>query len=494
MSPRTHRTVGAILGLALVAALAFGSPSAVAAPRDPVRADVTGNGTADLVVGAWPQTDREPGYLFLRDFRTGTRGQYPGERQQGPDYASLGEHVAHCDLDDDRYADVVSSLGSRREGQSKGQWGIQALYGAQDGRLQAGARITQASPRPPSFGDIACGDVNNDGVDEVAIGLPELSPRGRTGAGGVWLYPGTGLGPGRDRVTVNQEWPGLIGISERGDSFGSSVAFADLDDDGYDDLVTGAGRENPYYDHDDCSSFCGSVSIVFGSKSGLSRRTWLLDGRRVGVTGAFGGNLAVGDINGDGTDDIAVSATDHYAREVNAGAVAVVLGAPRTRIKVDQLVNQADSDVPGPYAAENGFGGRLAVGDVNGDGRDDVVVGVPRQRVGGKSAAGAIIVLPGTRTGVSRVRAQLITLKSAGVPGDPRTDDRWPNALAVLDTSGDGRAEIHASLVESPGGSVYRIPGSKAGADTRRTGRLGQPDVRPGGPIPGLVFGRSLVR
>lgn len=494
MTLRLRRLTGTAVALALAGGLAVATPG-VAAPRGPVKADVTGNGVSDLVVGTFDGAHYDPDYVFFRDFKNGRRGQSPAVTQDGPDIDSLGSTLAHCNTDGDRYADVVSSLWRTREGRRGGQWGIQVLRGGgPDLGFEPGASITQAQTRssPRDLGGIACGDVNGDGIDEIAVGRPYETVRGRGEAGVVWVYPGTGTGPSAAKRTVTQEWPGLVGASEYRDEFGAAVAFADLDDDGYDDLVVGAPKENAWYDHDDCRFYCGAVSVIFGSKAGLSKRTRLFDGHKLGVYGSFGSELAIGDINGDGRDDIVVSVPRHFVPVVRPGAFAVILGAPRTKLRINQVVNQADPGIPGTAETGNNFGVDLAVGDVNGDSRDDVVT-TSVQTVGGKPS-GAVFVLPGARSGVSRLRAQRTTLRSPGVPGDPLEGDRLGGRVTALDTSGDGRAEIYVTGSLKGSKVFYRFTGSGSGANPRGTGVVTWPEILPDQTVLTVRYAAALVR
>lgn len=105
--------------------------------------------------------------------------------------------------------------------------------------------------------------------------------------------------------------------------------------------------------------------------------------------------------------------------------------------------------------AGDGFGGALAASDFDGDGRDELAIGVPNDSVSGRSQAGAVHVLRGRPAGLSAVADQLWTLDSRGIKGFAGSGFHFGAALAAGDTSRNGRDELAIGL---PGGRMAGRP------------------------------------
>lgn len=224
---------------------------------------------------------------------------------------------------------------------------------------------------------------------------------------------------------------------QAGARFGSALATADVNGDGFGDLVVGA----PLYDdqfHDE-----GRVSVYLGSASGLATTpAWVRHGRQTGAhLGAVVVNL--GDVNGDGIDDIAFSAPEYDVRlnkwnpypfgsigvsgryAPNEGRVVVYLGSASG---LGLLPNRI---LDGLEFREH-FGTALAgVGDVNGDGYDDLLAGSP----GKASGLGGALLFSGSASGVSSVPSWI------GLAGTSGSGYGREVARAG-DTNGDGFADF----------------------------------------------------
>jgi len=221
---------------------------------------------------------------------------------------------------------------------------------------------------------MAQGDFNGDGFIDLAVGAPHEN--GAKGA--VRVYSGGPRGFARGVWWTQTEVQGGAD-AEPGDLFGAALAGGDFNGDGYDDLAVGSPGEN---------ADAGHVSMIYGSADGLHASTAWFQGetryRRAGAVhdmnteagDLFGAALAVGDVNGDGFDDLVAGAPG----EDGVGWIQVFRGTSYGLHDVGWLYGQSHttgaSDV---VARETGdrFGSALAVGDVDGDGRDDVVVGAP---------------------------------------------------------------------------------------------------------------------
>src|SRR5262249_11258138 len=149
--------------------------------------------------------------------------------------------------------------------------------------------------------------------------------------------------------------------------------------------------------------------------------------------------LASGDFNGDGFDDLAIGVpTQDVGMAVSAGAVCVLYGSPAGLTDVgNQLWSQ---DSPGVLDAAEGsdsFGPSLTTGDFDGDGFDDLAIGVEGEDLGAIDAAGAVNVLYGTASGLSDVGNQFWTQDSPGILGAAESAELFGSILASGDFNGD---------------------------------------------------------
>lgn len=176
----------------------------------------------------------------------------------------------------------------------------------------------------------------------------------------------------------------------------------------------------------------------------------------------FGAALAVGDFDGDGHDEVAVGAPGDVRGKGSVTVFDRPCDAPAGR-----RITQAGA-TPGKNEADDRFGTALAAGDFDGDGIEDLAIGVPGEDFGARVDAGAVVVLYGGATGLSDVGARLLSQRGA-TPGTAQAGDRFGEALAAGDFDGDGRDDL---LVGSPGedvagrtdaGAFYVFTGSPAG-------------------------------
>jgi len=149
----------------------------------------------------------------------------------------------------------------------------------------------------------------------------------------------------------------------------------------------------------------------------------------------FGNSLASGNFNGDGYDDLAIADLDEIdtaTKGLHAGAVWIFYGGPDgLQISTVQHFNQSSAGVPGSSEEDDYFGGALAAGDITGDGRDDLAIGLPNEAVGSIKAAGGVIVLKGSASGIVSTGALWIDQGTSGVPGSPETDDNFGWAMTI---------------------------------------------------------------
>jgi hypothetical protein len=315
------------------------------------------------------------------------------------------------------------------------------------------------------------GDFNGDGFSDLAIGVPGETISGiRCGAVNVLYGSASFL-----TSTGNQRWhqsvTGVPGSIESGDGFGFALAVGDFDGDGFDDLAIGVSEEDV-----GTIQSAGAVNVLYGSASGLGTaraQLWTQTSSGAGVSETadrFGLSLAAGDFDGDGRDDLAIGVPfEDVGSAVGAGAVNVLYG---TANGLSTLGSQdwTENSISGT-AADTGdqFGRALAVGDFDGDGRDDLAVGAPGETLLGQASAGAVIVMRGGSNGLVATGAQLWSQNATGIAGAGEAGDRFGYSLTAGDFNGDGYDDLAAGVpFEDVGGgtdagAVNVVYGSAAG-------------------------------
>jgi hypothetical protein len=173
--------------------------------------------------------------------------------------------------------------------------------------------------------------------------------------------------------------------------------------------------------------------------------------------------LATGDFDGDGFADIAAGAADDSGRAHSH--LVVFKGDDSVSMSDSTLVNQETEGVPGTTALGDKFGTSLSAGDVNGDGKADLAVGVPGRTVSSKARAGEAIVLYGSASGLTGTGSQAVSQSTSGVAGTAETDDAFGTGVSLLDVTGDGHADLiaGASGENSLDGAVSVLAGGAAG-------------------------------
>ena len=225
--------------------------------------------------------------------------------------------------------------------------------------------------------------------------------------------------------------------------------------DGFGDILIGADGAG--------SSNQGEAYLVFGNATGGSFNLSALNGTNglkfVGVDSNSGAGYAVdlaGDINGDGVNDFIIGA--RYSNSGNEGRTFVVFGGSANLNALDALDTPTGAVFLSSLNGTNGFtingeaeqdrsGQSVArLGDVNGDGVDDLIVGAPRHNANGYSYAGAAYVVFGKPSGQSFAAtlnpATLDGTNGFAIDGVSASDQAGYSVSSAGDVNGDGVADI----------------------------------------------------
>ncbi|MFF0142274.1 FG-GAP and VCBS repeat-containing protein [Streptomyces sp. NPDC005227] len=466
----------------------------------------------------------------------------------------------------------------------------------------AAAALTAAGLALPLAGSAAAAttprfDFNGDGYADIAVGMPDATVDGKAKAGYISVIYGGPQSPSQSTGVISQAEAGIPGTPEAGDRFGSSVAPVDVNGDGVFELVVGASGESLTSDQlkdegtitvldgsgwnvkgttvargsGEFSSIGrtvaagdydgdGDIDLAYGENSEesgslrfrpgpltadpvttTSLRRYSMGGvTRDLATGDFdgdgrddlaatwqgledsstfitrwddpakpaqwyadadrGSSLAVADFDRDGTDDLAVglvqpnpeSETTHCEDRLG-GAVLLLKGSKTENFGTEsECFTQSNPEVGGAAEEGDDFGAALAAGDLNGDGRPELVVGVPGEDVGTVKDAGGYVTMNGTEHGLygGLARSQSTT----NMPGTAEAGDRFGGQVAVGDYNRDG---LWDTAVSAPGenagetrsGGVWFVPSS-----TEETYPLGK-SLTPFGfalPLGAIKYGEVL--
>jgi hypothetical protein len=334
------------------------------------------------------------------------------------------------------------------------QRALTALGSASTG-ADVASRTIRGATRGERFGAaVAAADVDGDGISDIVVGAPSWDAEGRIACGRVYVFKGGAVEPpdrAEDAADVT------ISGNVSGDCLGSSIVAGFLDDDALADIIVSApGASGPD------GRGAGAVYVITGATLAQTAgqvapsdvATAVVQGERAGD--ALIG-LALADTNGDGTDEAilgACQADGPTSTRVDVGKVYLLA---RERLEGQTMLGPSATIAVGPKP--RGLLGRsIAVGDVDSDGCDDVVVSAYTSR--GQSekedASGEAFLIFGKKAGFTAA----LDLSTASVPTF-RSRSRWDLlGLPVLcaDVSGDGTADIiiAAQFSDSPRGSRRR--------------------------------------
>ena len=274
------------------------------------------------------------------------------------------------------------------------------------------------------------GDFDGDGAEELVAGMP-----GEAGGSGAVVVLPTGSRAG---AMWTQASPGVQDAPEAGDGFGSALAAGDFDADGFDDLAIGAPGEN---------AGAGIVHVLRGSAAGLTAtEAKALSQATAGFSGnpapgdRLGAALVAGRFDAGGSEDLAIGVPgDRPGSLAGAGAVHVWDSA-RT-----STFHRSTASLEGEAGTDYGFGTALATGDLGGDGRDDLAIGVPYD------GPGAVNVLFGGDAGLTAAGDVLWSQDARGVPDAGEAGDRFGAALAVGGLGGGLRDDL---AIGAPGEAI----------------------------------------
>ncbi len=486
-----------------------------------VTADFNGDGFEDMAVGA-PGAN-QVSVIFGSNTGLLPQGKVGVPARQSLNGAALnrvangafGQTLAAGDFDNDGFGDLAIGEPNFNNGLVgvSNTGGVHVLYGSRSG-LSVGSSqfwnqnspgIEGVSEGNEQFGfALAVGDFDGDTFDDLAVGAPgeQIIPGnigalalGNRGAVNV-IYGGSGGLTSAGNKFFSQSTSGIPGDPDIGDNFGWSLASADFNKDGRDDLAIGIPGERV-----SLRDAAGEVLVLFGSSGpGLTttgNQVWNLSSSRLdgnpSINDYFGSSLAAGDFNNDNSADLAIGITGRkISGENKAGEVRILLGSSSGLKKAGhQILSQDSPGVEGAAERDDEFGTTMTANDFNADGRDDLVVGVPKEDIGLLASAGAVHVFFGNSVGVDAVNDRLFFQNQAPLADTAEASDAVGAAVGSGDFNGDGRADL---VIGAPGenghGIVQVINGAATGFAT--TSSTYSPNAVAGTNTSGFQFGSGL--
>ncbi len=286
------------------------------------------------------------------------------------------------------------------------------------------------------------GDFDGDGSGDLLVGA-----RGDDGAGwergAVWVLLLNGDGTVKSQHRISDNGGGFAGALDDEDYFGISVAsLGDLDGDAVGDIAVGAFRD------DDGGLNRGAVWVLFLNADATVKGHRKISGTAGNFSGAlddgdaFGISVAtLGDLDGDGTTDLAVGAALDDDGGANRGAIWLLFLNPDGTVKSHQKISSTVGGFGGALDDGDQLSAVTSVGDCDGDGTTDLAVGAGLDDDGGVNR-GAIWLLFLNPGGTVKSH-QKISSTEGGFSGPLHDDDYFGSSLASLgDFSGDGTVDI----------------------------------------------------
>ncbi|ETD86608.1 FG-GAP repeat protein [Rhodobacter capsulatus] len=413
------------------------------------------------------------------------------------------------DLNGDGHDDLmIGAIGDDRGGAETGAvWVIFGSAGGATGPIDLDALtpaqgvVIRGPEAEARFGAslAAAGDVNGDGIDDIVIGAPR-SDAGATDGGAAWVVFGApDIGAGGPVDLAESPASRALRISGGGeaDLAGSSVAAAgDLDGDGLADLLIGVPRA------DAGGTDSGAVWLIRGSaelsRLGQIALTALPAGLGQAIIGPADWDLLglavsqAGDLNGDGLGDLILAAPGRDvagagATGEDAGTAWVIFGSAdpdRGPIDLSALTPGTGFALTGPGDGALAGWSVAALGDINGDGIDDIAIGAPYAQGTAPWSGGAWVVF-GRDTGAGATPfgtldlAALNPSEGFAITGAGSNDALGWAVSAAGDVNGDGLGDL---VLGAPGrdggtGAAWVIFGRNVAAGATPFGTLDLADL-----------------
>ncbi len=376
------------------------------------------------------------------------------------------------------------------------------------------------------------GDVDGDGFDDYAVGMPSADVAGSDDAGIVYVFLGHAGALAPTPTAINLAGASFRITGRGSEMLGYTIAGNDVNGDGLSDIAIGAPMAGA-----PSKSGGGAVYVIFGRTTPQDVSTNVLSfpgytnaptnpaapsplGSRYDgfmVDGHMGMSLAaLPDVNGDGYRDLVVGAPDAALHRPGGGGVAVLYGKP---LGVHMTLNDLWSDgypyffhVDFPAIDDQHIGASVAsVGDMTGDGQPDIAIGAPQADPNGRANAGSVWIISARLPAISPICTgmqmddtcpwirldRLSAAQGYRIDGAAPGDGIGTSVAGIGDQNGDGIRDLAIGATSaSPNGrtgagQIIVVPG-QSNAVTRDLAVIA-PLQRIDGPAAGAGLGASLA-
>jgi len=463
-----HREVNACAAIISALTLGFASAASLAAPGS----DFNGDGRDDLAVGVYFESIGGAIHCGAVNvlYGSGTGLDDLNDQFWHQDSAGIAEiaetddrfgmFVTFGDFNDDGFDDLAIAAPFEDLNGINDAGVVHVIYGTALGLRATGSQlwhqdvagIAESAEVGDMFGrSLTSGDYNGDGFADLAIGVPGENYGTAVDGGVVHVLFGSATGLlATGSKLYHQNVAGIADIIESGDNFGWDLASGNFNGDTRDDLAIGVPGEN-------INSFAraGAVHILLGSVGGPLASTsqfWSQDSTLIQdvaeVGDQFGNALRAGDFDGNGRDDLAITALyEDIGTAVNCGAVNVIYGGTAGLTATgNQLWHQDVAGIAEVCEASEEFGWALATGDFDNDGFDDLAISAPTEDVGTIVDAGAVHVIYGSAARLTATGSQYWHQNVGGILGVNEANDNWGDSLATGDFDNNGRADLAVGI------------------------------------------------
>ena len=307
--------------------------------------------------------------------------------------------------------------------------GYYMLFITDNAGVPSVAKMIKIQQKPAVKG--ASSDFNGDGFSDAVVADPYADPGGVTDAGQITVLYGSGSTIGGGSVdTLKQGSDSVDDDPSTDDRFGTNVSAADLDNDGFTDLLVGTPYEDVGGVHDS-----GLAQVIWGSSSGLGkgRSSTELTQSDFGRTAAADDQLGFAvDATNELGSDLPMVAVGVPGGNVSGANDAGWAGFFTAGLNDPRAIDQNSAGIPGAAEANDRFGAAITLGQLAGTAnRVDAAVGTPGEDLGSGSTAisngGAFTIINDLYTGA--VAGQAYDQNSTGVPGTPENDDAFGQVL-----------------------------------------------------------------